>query len=124
MTNNTKNFKELGKAFGFNMVEMDGMTILQSKDTDGEYTDWLKYNAETDTLIIVGNTDYLNIWLHETRPDLTPEKLVEFNNRLNEIMQFNKKLELGQYVDREDWQEIADVCDAGQDERWRFKKAA
>ena len=119
-----KNFMELGREFGFRMVEMDGVVILQSKNTDREDTNWLKYNTATDTFIIVGNTDHMNIWLNKTRPDLTPEKLVEFNNRLNDIMEFDERTELKEYVDPEDWQAIADINDAYEDERYYTKKAA
>ena len=112
-------FIELGKEYGFSMVDRGEKVALRAKGYEGGYMDWLIYEVVRDAFTIKGNTDYMNIWLHGTRPDLTAEKLVEFNDRLNEIMQFGRKLELCEYVDPEDWQEIAGIQYAYEDARYR-----
>lgn len=83
--------------------------IVYAKDTDGKETRWFEYHS-IGNLYVGNNTDCCNIWLYETRPDLTPEDLVTMFSEI--------KAELKAYVDPEDWQEIAGVCDAYEDKRY------
>lgn len=70
------------------------------------------------------NTDQCNIWLNETRPDMTAERCVEFFEALSQTLGLfdTDKLSLSPWIDPEDWQEIARVPDAQEDERYSGRK--
>ena len=72
----------------------------------------------SDLFSITGNTDQCNLWFYDTRPDLTPEKLIEFVKDLNEALEPDEPILLKTLIDPEDWQEIAEVRDASNDERY------
>ena len=91
---------------------------LYAKNTDGEDCPWIKYNEHVNTFSIKGNTDHLNLWFYDTRPDLTPEKLISFIKDLNWALEPNEPILLKDLIDPEDWQEIADVRDAYDDGRY------
>ena len=88
--------------------EVIGTTVL-ARNTDGNLTKWFRYNRGNDTITIFGNTDSLNLWLSDTT-SLKAEDLVNYFTALQVGMQ--------EFVDPEDWQEIADVQDASEDARY------
>ena len=110
--------KEVAKEFGFRTINRNKNIKIRAKNTDGKYVNWMDYNATTDIFRIYGNTDYLNIWLSDTRPDLTSEMLVEFVKKINSILDLEDKLLLKDIIDPEDWQEIANIFYAYDDERY------
>lgn len=84
---------------------------ISAKNTDNRLVTWFLWDSVRDVLY-GDNTDQCNIWLCNTRPDLTPEQLISFFTELCE------RAALKTLVDPEDWQEIADVRDAYEDERY------
>ena len=65
---------------------------LLAKNTDGKDTVWI-YRID-NSVFCLGNTDNLNLWLSDTRKDLTVDKLVEFIKDLNDCL----KTTVGQYL--------------------------
>lgn len=113
-------FQELAEKYGFEAEQNDFMISLGAKNTDGEWTPWIRYNYHFEEVLICGETDTLNIWLSETRPDMTPEKCVAFVDELNKLFDFHGSdtIIIRDLIDPEDWQEIANVPDASEDERF------
>lgn len=103
--------------------------VVKSKNTDGKSTEWFtiiprlpKEVEHEQTAFITGNnTNCLNIWLYETRKDLTADILVEFFGKIEELLNLpkNERDLLSTFVDPEDWQEIANVPDAYEDVRYK-----
>ena len=90
---------------------------LLAKNVDGEYTVWLYRKG--NTIYVRGNTDNLNIWLSDTRKDLTADMLIEFCKELNVWAdEYGWEIPLNVIINPEDWQDIADVEDASEDERY------
>lgn len=99
---------------------------IMAKNTDNHWVTWfsvipdmgMKYGHEA--FLVGNNTDVMNIWLHETRKDLTPENCVMFFAELNAIFNFtdDDMILLKDWIDSEDWQEIAGVHDASCDPRY------
>lgn len=115
-----QNFKDLAKRYEFKILQ-DGDTYkLCAKDTDNHWTRWIGFSPKEDKVSFYGNTDHLNIWLCDTRKDLTPEKCIKFVEELNEVFKLSgkDKILIKELIDPEDWQEIADVRDAYQDKRY------
>lgn len=104
--------KALGTKFGFTVLPIPSGFALYAKTTDRKSLAWLRYNTEKGTLFITGNTDNCNLWFHETRKDLTAEKILQFVEELNQIFSFEKPLKVSDLIDPEDWQEIANIKDA------------
>lgn len=116
---------ELAVKYGFTAIETNPLFTyengsypwaIQAVNTDGIMCNWLYLNEWGD-ICIIGNTDNCNLWFHETRPDLTPERIVEFVKNLSCLT--GLRLNLCEFVDPEDWQEIANVPDASEDERYK-----
>lgn len=99
---------------------------IRAKNTDGEWRTWFTifpdYNGQRK--ISGHNTDQCNIWLYETRPDLTPERCIEFFEELSRTMGLygEDKLKVRPWIDPEDWQGIAGVKDASKDRRYTGKE--
>lgn len=117
---NSKAFKDVALKYNFPVMVSENCLVMKAKNTDGKLVNWLKYNPISDTISIIGNTDNLNIWLHETRPDMTAKKCVEFVKELSKAL--NCSLSLRDIVDPEDWQEIASVNNASKDKRYTIKR--
>lgn len=117
-----ENMKKLAERYGFSIAETDVGADLICKNTDGKDFHWIKLNVNTDTVTLVGNTDQCNLWFGETRPDLTTDRIVEFVKDLNAALEMETPFKLRDLIDGEDWQEIADICDASKDERWSKNK--
>ena len=64
------------------------------------------------------NTDCLNIWLCDTRKDLTADALLHFFREIYISLNIVDDTILKTYVDPEDWREIAHVQDAYDDIRY------
>lgn len=92
--------------------------IIQGKDIDGQWASWISYSdSSPDDTVYVMNTDTNNMWLYETRPDLTPGAIAAFTAKLAGLLDASD-LKVSDIVDPEDWQEIAGVTDAYGDERY------
>lgn len=98
----------ISKTYGFEILRDGCIISICSKNIDGVLQRWVQYNKEIDTVTIAGNTDHLNIWLYQTRPDLTKTKIIDFVNDLNNVFELDNdnKIELFELIDQEDWQEI------------------
>lgn len=118
-------FKEFGTRFGFRVLHNRSCYHLCAKNTDGHWTVWLKYDPTQKSISLRGHTDHLNLWLHETRPDLTPERCLQFVRELNEVfaLSAHDSFSLRDLIDPEDWQEIAGISDAYADPRYAGKLA-
>ena len=112
------NFLIIGQKYDFRTEFTKYGACLYARDTDGEYSPWIKYNMKEDTFSIIGNTDQCNFWFYDTRPDLTPDKLIEFVKDLNWALEPDEPILLKTLIDPEDWQEIAGVRDAYEDTRY------
>ena len=120
MSRTIENMKILAERYGFDIAETDEGADLLCRNTDGRKVRWIKYNREKETVILKGNTDDLNLWLHRTRPDFTPEKVIQFVKDLNTLLDIKNPFRIRDLIDPEDWQEIADVCDAYEDVRYNL----
>lgn len=88
---------------------------VMAKNTDNDLVKWFSIKKIDDfyTATLYGNTDHLNIWLCDTRKDLTPGSIIDFIKSVNKsTLKIGIKLPLRNLIDPEDWQEIADVKDA------------
>lgn len=120
------NFKRLIEKYDFAIGEGDNnkrgyYVSLEATTTDKGRTEWLKYYPECDTIQLMGNTDQCSIWFYDTRKDFTPEKISEFVKDLNSVFSLNDEdnmLTIREIIDPEDWQEIANIHDAYEDERY------
>lgn len=117
-----ENMKHLANKYGFEVAITDVGADLICKNTDGKDFTWIQYNQKTEIVTLVGNTDQCNLWFGETRPDLTPEKIINFVKDLNTILKLEEPFQLRDLIDGEDWQEICDIPDASEDERWEHNK--
>ena len=122
-----KRFKKIARKYGFKAYFMgDGRVllptrmILQAKNTDGEWTDWFAVNLDSGKLMVIGNTDHLNLWFYRTRRDMTPRKLVRFVKEINAFITSVKPHVLVRHlIDPEDYQELKGTPnDAYDDERY------
>lgn len=118
---------DVAEQFGFKSRYTNNKSIdIRAKNTDGRWCTWFTIfiDSEGARMISGSNTDQCNIWLHETRPDMTPERCIEFFEELSQTMGLygEDKLKLSTWIDPEDWQEIAGVHDAYGDERYTGKK--
>lgn len=112
------NFLIVGQKYEFRTELTKYGACLYAKNTDGEDYPWIKYIVASDLVSIAGNTDNCNLWFYDTRPDLTPEKIIEFVKDLNNALEIDEPILLKTLIDPEDWQEIAEVRDAYDDERY------
>ena len=118
----TKPFKKLARKYGFQYREDEGQFIFIAENHDDEPVDWISLTRSNLPFRpvwqvgYVGNTDHLGIWFCDTRKDLTPKKIVLFVKSLSLLLNWNLKMYI--LIDPEDWQEIAKVNDAYEDERW------
>lgn len=113
-------FIDFIKKYGFDVEEKKKIIYLLAKNTDGKLIRWIEYHYGAGAVGFHGNTDFNNLWFHETRPDLTPDKLIEFVKDLNEAANIyaGDRFRLKELIDPEDWQEIARVHDAYSDMRY------
>lgn len=113
---------DLAREYGFSAHRLGNTVALYAKNTDGQWTTWFSITVREDGegLIRGSNTDQSNIWLHQTRPDMTPERCVEFFQHLNDTLGLfgEGAIKLCSWIDPEDWQEIAGVNDAHEDPRY------
>lgn len=115
-----RKLKDLAMAYGFKPIMNGSNYMLCAKNTDNRWTPWITYNPKTCSVSCRGNTDHLNLWLHETRKDLTPENCLSFVEDLNRTFQLTgeNRFSVKELIDPEDWQEIADIPDAHKDIRY------
>lgn len=110
---------ELSNKYKFKPIVKDDKVTLCAKNTDGKWTDWIRYDSNKNTVNVIGNTDQCNIWLSDTRKDLTPEAIINFVDDLNVVLyKVDAEVALKTLVDPEDWQEIANINDAYDDSRY------
>lgn len=117
---------DIAKEYGFGSNCTKDKVTITAKDTDGRQTEWFSITVGDDGMVNVrgNNTDQCNIWLYKTRPDMTPDKCVEFFKRLSDAVGLfgEDGLKMRTWIDPEDWQQIAGVRDAYEDERYTGKK--
>ena len=113
-------FQELGTRYGFRVSKSGNSYTLYAKNTDHQWSAWIQYDPGKEIVSLLGNTDHLNLWFHETRKDLTPERCITFAQELNKVFGLpeEQQFQLCKLIDPEDWQEIAQVQDAFQDSRY------
>lgn len=114
-----KDFKELAKKYNFKTRNNANGISLCAKNTDRRWEDWIIYNSKDNSIVLIGNTDHCNFWFCNTRPDLTPDKLIDFITDLNIVLdKIGYDVALKTLIDPEDWQEIAGIHDAYEDTRY------
>lgn len=102
-------------AYDFNGRVMD--FVIQAENVDGNWADWIAFGEhEGWPELISCDTDRANIWLCQTRPDITADDICEFTDQIAEATDF--EIEVSNIVDPEDWQEIAGVANAYDDPRF------
>lgn len=113
-------FSQLADKYGFKVLSQGSKFNLCAKNIDNRWTPWITYDSQRDSVSFHGNTDQLNIWLCDTRKDLTPEKCLSFVDELNKIFYLTGKgrFLVKDLIDPEDWQELANVPDAYGDKRF------
>ena len=119
---------EVAERYGFKSrryFNSEYIDIL-AKNTDKQWCTWFSILPDSGGVrkIKGNNTDQCNIWLYDTRPDMTPEKCIEFFDELSDTLGLfgDDRLKLSTWIDPEDWQELAGVHDAYEDERYTGKK--
>ena len=120
MEQTIQRFLAFGERYGFRIEEKNGTYTLCARNTDGRLCQWIRFNPARESILYTGNTDHLNIWLHETRKDFTAEKCLQFIKELNEVFELDNdnQFRMMDLIDPEDWQEIAQVQDAYSDPRY------
>lgn len=116
--------KNICRKYKFKYLENSESEIsLCAKNTDKEWTEWIKLNLKEKEIVLIGNTDQCNLWFYDTRKDMTPEKIHSFVADLNNILrEFNDSyIPLKTLIDPEDWQEIAQVKNAYEDDRYKIQ---
>lgn len=114
-----RDFKELVSKYKFKVIENGDELALCAKNTDREWAEWIIYNIKNNQIMLMGDTDQLNFWFYNTRKDLTPERLIDFKNDLNFILnKIDYEIDLKTMIDPEDWQEIAGIGNAYDDPRY------
>lgn len=118
-------FDNLGTKYNFLVSKYEDHLDLCAHNTDGNWTPWIRYYPATDSIACVGKTDHLNIWLSETRKDMTPERCLQFVEDLNSTMELTaaEQFSVSELIDPEDWQQLADVKDAYQDGRYSGRES-
>lgn len=112
-------FKELSKKYNLKTRNNLNGISLCAKNTDRRWENWIIYDSKENSISLIGNTDQCNFWFCNTRPDLTPDKLIEFTADLNTIInKIGYDVALKTLIDPEDWQEIAHIHDAYDDPRY------
>lgn len=90
---------------------------IYAKNTDGRWVKWFLFDSVRE--VFYGDeTDRLNIWLCDTRKDLTADMLLHFFREIYIALNITGNDILMRYVDPEDWEEIADVPNAYNDPRY------
>lgn len=108
--------RQWANKYGFCLRETQKGFNVMAKDVDGRWFAWIKYGSYHKTVSIMGNSDECNLWFCETRPDLTPEVIVNMVIELNAALE--TEITIQALIDPEDWQEIAHVQDADEDDRY------
>ena len=79
----TRQFIDLACRYGFSCRKLsENLSSIFAKNTDGNSVSWIVYDRSEDDLSVRGNTDNMNIWLSETRPDMTMEQCCTFVKEL------------------------------------------
>ncbi len=118
---------EVAKEYGFKTVRDGDYSItFRAKSTDGHWVSWFTIipSLKGARHIKGNNTDQANIWLGETRPDMTPERCIAFFEEINHTLGLfgEDRVEPSEWIDPEDWQIIANVHDAYTDARYTGKR--
>lgn len=113
-------FCALAEKYGFKAKCHGDIFVLQAKNTDGCWINWIECHPIRKKVVVVGNTDNCNLWLCDTRKDLTAERITAFVRELNAFTKHtcDTTCKLRVLIDPEDWQEIANIADASTDERY------
>lgn len=117
-------FKNICKKFDFKYKEYsENQIVLCAKNTDKHWSNWIKLDLKNKGVTLMGNTDNCNFWFCDTRKDMTPEKIIEFVADINTVLRkFNDSyITIKSLIDPEDWQEIAQVKDAYEDDRYKIQ---
>ena len=116
--------KNICKKYDFKYKEYSENKIsLCAKDTDNHWEDWIRFDLKNKDVLLRGNTDHCNFWFYDTRKDMTPDKIIEFVADLNTMLRkFNDSyITVKSLIDPEDWQAIAKIQDAYEDDRYKIK---
>ena len=116
--------KNICKKYDFKYKEYSENKIsLCAKDTDNHWEDWIRFDLKNKDVLLRGNTDHCNFWFYDTRKDMTPDKIIEFVADLNTMLRkFNDSyITVKSLIDPEDWQAIAKIQDAYEDNRYNIK---
>lgn len=116
--------KNICEKYNFKYREYSENKIaLCAKNTDRHWNDWIKLDLKNKDVTLTGNTDNCNFWFYNTRKDMTPNKIIEFVADLNTmLLKFNNSyITINSLIDPEDWQEIAQVQDASEDNRYKVQ---
>ena len=119
-----KQFKDICKKYNFKYREYSENKIaLCAKNTDRHWENWIELDLKNKDITLIGNTDHCNFWFCNTRKDMTPNKIIEFVSDLNKMLRkFNNSyIAVRSLIDPEDWQEIAQVQDAYEDNRYKIQ---
>lgn len=119
-----KQFKDICKKYNFKYREYSENKIsLCAKNIDRHWENWIELDLKNKDITLIGNTDYCNFWFCNTRKDMTPYKIIEFVADLNTMFRkFNDSyITIKSLIDPEDWQEIAQVQDAYEDNRYKIQ---
>lgn len=116
--------KNICEKYNFKYREYSENKIaLCAKNTDRHWNDWIKLDLKNKDVTLTGNTDNCNFWFYNSRKDMTPNKIIEFVADLNTMLRkFNNSyITINSLIDPEDWQEIAQVQDASEDNRYKVQ---
>lgn len=113
-------FRIIGEKYNFPVGGNNEYISLSAFNTDRLYKQWITYELATGSTTYSGNTDNCNFWFHETRPDMTPDRIIQFVSDLNTLLGLKgqNRFTVRELIDPEDWQEIANINNACSDERY------
>jgi len=115
-------FEKIAKDYDFKVKDNTKEVSLCARNTDGEWRKWITYDVRENKFLTAGNTDECNFWFCDTRKDMNPEKILNFVADLNTILRkFGTYIKLSSLIDSEDWQKIANVKDAYEDDRYQIQ---
>lgn len=115
--------KEICNEYEFEYKELSNQKIaLYAENTNNEWQEWITFDLGKRNITILGNTDQCNLWFYRTRKDMNPMKITSFVTKLNILFRrFNTSVNIKTLIDPEDWQQIANVNDAYEDNYYDIK---
>ena len=91
-----------------------------AKNSAKKWVEWIKFNFDKENIIV--NKEQCSLLFCDIREDITPDLLLDFVADINTIARkFDTHINLQTIITAKDWQEIAKVYDAYEDNRYQVQ---